>query len=239
MIKLDILVKDNYRILFCKISLNMSVNHHEIMEENSSNFNYSKPKIIVSCLMTLATVLTLTTFVSILNLNEVEALTTVSPQCNLINQDPDGECSVDIDYDGNCSPSTNDCNIAVNINRNPGGGSVNFNPNPDNELKLHSLLVTGLECSSVKSSWGKAKCLTASNNDYTSNTIINTDGLAKLFDNEIHYEGSQQIRDTSGQDNFQAFNRMNQKVDLATRGAGATIDTDGDGNNLILKYNHY
>lgn len=209
------------------------------MEEVSSKFNFAKqPKIITSFFLTLVTVLTLTTFVTMVNLNEVDAFTSVSPNCGLINQDPDGECSVDIDYDGNCSFFNNDCNIAVNINKNPGGGSVDFNPNPTSELKLHSILETGVDCSNVKSSWGKANCLLNSNNDYTSNTIINTDGLAAKFDNDIKYEGSQQVRDTSGQDNFQAFNTMTQKVDLATRGAGATIDTDneGDSGNLILRY---
>ena len=94
----------------------------------------------------------------------------------------------------------------------PGGGSINFVPSGDNELKLHSVLETGVECSDVKSSWGKANCILNSKNNYVSNTIINTDGLAKLFDNEINYEGSQQVRDTSGQDNFKTTNTMNQKV---------------------------
>ena len=118
----------------------------------------------------------------------------------------------------------------------PGGGSINFVPSGDNELKLHSVLETGVECSDVKSSWGKANCILNSKNNYVSNTIINTDGLAKLFDNEINYEGSQQVRDTSGQDNFKTTNTMNQKADLATRGAGATIDTDVSGKNVILQY---
>ena len=207
------------------------------MEEYSSKFNYSKPKVIVSFLMTLATVLTLTTFVTMVNFSEVDAATVISPTCNVINQDPDGECSVDIDYDGNCSPTTNDCNIAVNINKNPGGGAVNFNPDPNNELKLNYLLETGLECNNVKSSWGKARCLTASNNDYVSNTRINTDGDFGTFDNEINSEGSQQIRDTDGQALFKAFNNMRQDVSLFTRGEGSTIHTDGTGDNLILKYN--
>ena len=207
------------------------------MEEYSSKFNYSKPKVIVSFLMTLATVLTLTTFVTMVNFSEVDAATVISPTCNVINQDPDGECSVDIDYDGNCSPSTSDCNIAVNINKNPGGGSVNFNPDPNNELKLNYLLETGLECNNVKSSWGKARCLTASNNDYVSNTRINTDGLFGTFDNEINSEGSQQIRDTEGQALFTAKNNMRQDVSLFTRDRGSTIHTDGTGDNLILKYN--
>ena len=106
-----------------------------------------------------------------------------------------------------------------------------------NELKLHSVLETGVECSDVKSSWDKANCILNSKNNYVSNTIINTDGLVKLFDNEINYEGSQQVRDTSGQDNFKTTNTMNQKLDLATRGAGvSTIDTDVSGKNVILQY---
>jgi hypothetical protein len=187
-------------------------------------------------LMIVTTLLTLITFTSMMNVGEVEAATVVSPNSGVIDQSPSGECSVSIDYDGNCSPSSSNCNIAVNINKNPGRGSINFVPSGDNELKLHSVLETGVECSDVKSSWGKANCLLNSKNNYVSNTIINTDGLAKLFDNEINYEGSQQVRDTSGQDNFKATNTMNQKADLTTREAGATIDTDVSGKNVILQY---
>ena len=59
---------------------------------------------------------------------------------------------------------------------------------------------------------GQSNCILKSKNNYVSNTIINTDGLAELFDNEINYEGSQQVRDTSGQDNFKTTNTMNQKA---------------------------
>jgi hypothetical protein len=206
------------------------------MEEVSSKLKCKKVTMCTSFFMIVTTLLTLITFTSMINVGEVEAATVVSPNCGVIDQSPSGECSVSIDYDGNCSPSSSSCNIAVNINKNPGGGSINFVPSGDNELKLHSVLETGVECSDVKSSWGKANCLLNSKNNYVSNTIINTDGLAKLFDNEINYEGSQQVRDTSGQDNFKATNTMNQKADLATRGAGATIDTDGSGKNVILQY---
>ena len=171
-----------------------------------------------------------------MNVGEVEAATVVSPNCGVIDQSPSGECSVSIDYDGNCSPSSSSCNIVVNINKNPGGGSINFVPSGDNEFNLHSVLETGVESSDVKSSWGKANCLLNSKNNYVSNTIINTDGLVKLFDNEINYEGSQQVRDTSGQDNFKAINTMNQKADLATRGAGDYYRYRCIWENVILQY---
>jgi hypothetical protein len=206
------------------------------MEEVSSKLKCKKVTMCTSFFMIVTTLLTLITFTSMINVGEVEAATVVSPNCGVIDQSPSGECSVSIDYDGNCSPSSSSCNIAVNINKNPGGGSINFVPNGNNELKLHSVLETGVECSDVKSSWGKANCLLNSKNNYVSNTIIDTDGLATLFDNEVNYEGSQQVRDTSGQDNFKATNTMNQKAVLSSRGAGATLDTDGDGKNVILKY---
>jgi hypothetical protein len=183
---------------------------------------------IASFFMIFATFMTLTTFLGMVNMPEADAAQTVSPLCNTINQNPSGECSVAIDNDGNCSPSTNDCNISVGI-------TSNFVPNGANELKLKSVLNTALYCSDVKSSWGKANCLLNSNNDYRSTTEISATGTG-LFDNEFNYVGAQKVRDTAGQERFQAFNDLTQKVKLS-KGAGSSIDTDGDGDNWILKYN--
>lgn len=194
------------------------------MEETSK----TRQTMIASFFMIFATFMTLTTFLGMVTMPEADAAQTVSPLCNTINQNPSGECSVAIDNDGNCSPSTNDCNISVGI-------TSNFVPNGANELKLKSVLNTALYCSDVKSSWGKANCLLNSNNDYRSNTEISATGTG-LFDNEFNYVGAQKVRDTAGQELFQAFNDLSQKVKLS-KDAGSSIDTDGDGDNWILKYN--
>ena len=70
-----------------------------------------------------------------------------------------------------------------------------------------------------KSSWAKANCLTNSQNEYSSDITGNTPA-GGITDNDFNFEGSQQVRETSGQDNFKATNTMDQDVALNTAGTG-------------------
>ena len=58
------------------------------------------------------------------------------------------ECDVDIEYDGNCSPSAANCNININVD------SLLLQAN--NELTLNYLLETGIFCNNVRSSCGQS-----------------------------------------------------------------------------------
>ena len=149
----------------------------------------------------------------------------------LLDQKPSGECDVDIDYDGKCSPSSRNCNIDIDVVTNPP-------PSGKKELKLKYLLETGISCNKVKSSF-KAQCLLASNtqNTYESNVdITTTTGAGTTSDNQFNFQGSQQVRDTKRQDNFKANNGMTQDVRVNTQGANSVVDTDGPGDNFVLKY---
>ena len=64
-------------------------------------------------------------------------------------------------------------------------------------------------CQCASGSWSKANCLTNNLNDYTS-TVTQTAG--GTTDNEFYFEGSQQVRETSGQDSFKAKNTMDQRA---------------------------
>ena len=170
---------------------------------------------IASFFVTILTLLTLTMsiFTAMSNVAEVEAATNVNANCGIIDQNPNAECDVGVDYDGSCSPSDNNCNVNVNVLTTP-------QPTGANQLFLNYLLETGIECGSVKSSWGKAACLAASQNEYTSSVTTNT-APGTTNNNQFNFEGSQQVRETSGQDNFAATNTMTQTVKSTTLDAGA------------------
>jgi hypothetical protein len=179
-------------------------------------------------LATILTLLTLTTFTTILlNVDQAQAQTVIDPDCAVIDARSSGECDVTIDYDGNCSPSRANCDINININANP-------LPSGSNELKLDYILETGIDCINVPSSF-RSQCLLNTLNDYDSNVNVNR-GANTVSDNEFNFEGSQQVRETAGQNNFFATNRMVQDVTAITTGTTSTIDTDGDGNNVQLQY---
>jgi hypothetical protein len=186
---------------------------------------------IPTFLVTIITLLILTTFIAISsNVGQVEAKTVVDPNCGVLDQKPSGKCDVDIDYDGKCSPSSRNCNIDIDVVTNPP-------PSGKKELKLKYLLETGISCNKVKSSF-KAHCLLASNtqNTYGSNVDITTTGAGTTSDNQFNFQGSQQIRDTKRQDNFKANNGMTQDVKVNTQDANSVVDTDGPGDNFVLKY---
>ncbi len=56
------------------------------------------------------------------------------------------------------------------------------------------------------------------------------------MNNQFNFEGSQQIRDTDGQDRFKATNTMKQDVTVNTVGASSSVVTNGPGDNFQLKY---
>jgi hypothetical protein len=179
---------------------------------------------------TILTLLTLTTFTAMSsNISVVEAVTNVDPDCAVIDQSPSGECDVTVDYDGDCNPNDANCNVNINVNANP-------LPTGNNELRLDYLLETGIECSNVAGGLaGKAACLTASQNEYRSNVAVTT-GAGTISDNQFNFEGSQQVFNTAGQDNFAATNDMTQDVQVITSGTTSTVDTDGEGDNVQLNY---
>ena len=201
-----------------------------MMEEISSKSKYTKlkpkTKMIPTFLVTILTFLTLTTFTAMLpNVDQVEAVTNAA-SCNALDPNPNAECDVTVDYDGDCSPSNADCNVNIN---------VNANPSANNQLRLNYLLETGIECSSVQSSWGQARCLAASQNEYRSNVGVTT-GTGATSDNQFNFEGSQQVRETAGQNNFFATNDMTQNVNVNTQGTGSVVDTNGEGDNFQLEH---
>ena len=172
--------------------------------------------------------LTMATFTVLLTVGHVEA--GQSGNCEAWGNAPanvNGDCDVDVDYDGSCdssSSSNNNCKVRTDVTLTP-------NPLPaNNKLSLDYLLETGIECGSVKSSWGKTNCLANSLNEYSSDIRGNTPA-GGITDNNFYFEGSQQVRETSGQDLFNAKNTMDQDVTLNTAGTGSTIKTD-----LQLKY---
>jgi hypothetical protein len=176
---------------------------------------------------TILTLLTLTTFtVTLSNVDPVEAQTVIDPDCGVLNQNPSGDCDVDIDYDGNCNPSAANCDININVNANP-------QPSGSNELRLDYILQTGIDCNSVPSSF-KAACLLNTLNDYDSTVTVNR-GTGTVSDNQFNFESSQQVRETAGQDNFFATNKMTQDVRVNTVGTTSTVDTDGEGDNVVLR----
>ena len=73
-------------------------------------------------------------------------------------------------------------------------------------------------------------------NAYESNVDITTTGAGTISDNQFNFEGSQQVCDTARQDNFTANNDMTQDVRVFTQGANSVVDTDGPGDNFVLKY---
>ena len=76
------------------------------MEEITSKLRYTKSKLIASPIVTIVILLTLTmaTFTALSTVGHVEAVT--SGNCETWgNQNPNGECDVDVDYDGSCNSS--------------------------------------------------------------------------------------------------------------------------------------
>ena len=196
---------------------------------------------IPTFLATILTLLTLTTFTAMSsNVDEVEAQTVIDPDCQP-NSPSTVDCDVTIDYDGNCSPTAPNCDIRIDVNSNPA-------PSGNNELRLNYLLETGIFCNNVAGgAAGRAACLANTLNDYDSSVTVNR-GPGTVSDNQFNFEGSQQVRDTDGQDNFRASNIMGQtdatnqpdtigqRVTVDTNGPGSVIDTDGDGDNFQLQY---
>jgi len=155
------------------------------------------------------------------NVGQVEAATNTG-NCAALDATPNGECDITIDYDGNCSPSSSNCNIQLNVP-----------PSTPGNLRLNYLLETGVFCNNVAGgSTSKAFCLANNFNNYAS-TVAQT-GTGTM-DNQFNFEGSQQIRDTDGQDRFKATNTMDQRARVNTD-AGSVVDTDGSGDNFVLKY---
>ena len=145
-------------------------------------------------------------------------------------QNANGDCNVDIDYDGSCDTSgssNNNCKVRTDVHPTP--PTPNGLPLPvNNKLSLDYILQIGTQCGSVKtsSSWGKAKSVLADSlNDYSSDIRGNLQ-TGGITDNDFNFEGSQQVRETSGQDLFKAKNFMDQDVTLNTAGTGSTIKTD-------------
>ncbi len=198
------------------------------MEEIYSKSKYTKlklkpkTKMITTFLATILTLLTLTTFTAMSsNVGQVEAATNTG-NCAALDATPNGECDVTIDYDGNCSPSSPNCNIQLNVP-----------PSSPGQLRLNYLLETGLFCNNVAGgSASKAFCLQNNFNNYAS-TVTQT-GTGTM-DNQFNFEGSQQIRDTDGQDRFKGTNTMDQTVRVNTN-TGSVVDTNGPGDNFQLQY---
>ncbi len=184
-----------------------------------------KPKttMITTFLATILTLLTLATFTAMSsNVGQVEAATNTG-NCAALDATPNGECDVTIDYDGNCSPSSPNCNIQLNVP-----------PSSPGQLRLNYLLETGLFCNNVAGgSASKAFCLNNNFNNYASNVAQTGTGT---MDNQFNFEGSQQIRDTDGQDRFKATNTMKQDVSVNTVDATSSVITNGAGENVQLKY---
>jgi hypothetical protein len=160
------------------------------------------------------------------NVGQVEAATNTG-NCAALDATPNGECDVTIDYDGNCSPSSPNCNIQLNVP-----------PSSPGQLRLNYLLETGLFCNNVAGgSASKAFCLNNNFNNYASNVAQTGTGT---MDNQFNFEGSQQIRDTDGQDRFKATNTMKQDVSVntvdATSSTTSSVITNGAGENVQLKY---
>jgi hypothetical protein len=156
------------------------------------------------------------------NVGQVEAATNTG-NCAALDATPNGECDVSIDYDGNCSPSSSNCNIQLNVP-----------PSTPGQLRLNYLLETGVFCNNVAGgSTSKAFCLANNFNNYAS-TVAQT-GTGTM-DNQFNFEGSQQIRDTDGQDRFKATNTMKQDVSVNTVGSASSVITNGAGDNVQLKY---
>ena len=205
------------------------------MEEiySKSKFTKLKPKtkMITTFLATILTLMTLTTFTAMSsNVGQVEALTNTG-NCAALDATPNGECDVgnpdggdSIDYDGNCTgPSSSNCNIQLNVPASTPG-----------QLRLNYLLETGVFCNNVAGgSTSKAFCLQNNFNNYAS-TVTQT-GTGTM-NNQFNFEGSQQIRDTDGQDRFKATNTMKQDVTVNTVGASSSVVTNGPGDNFQLKY---
>jgi hypothetical protein len=182
---------------------------------------------ITTFLATILTLLTLATFTAMSsNVGQVEAATNTG-NCAALDATPNGECDVTIDYDGNCSPSSPNCNIQLNVP-----------PSSPGQLRLNYLLETGLFCNNVAGgSASKAFCLNNNFNNYASNVAQTGTGT---MDNQFNFEGSQQIRDTDGQDRFKATNTMKQDVSVntvdATSSTTSSVITNGAGENVQLKY---
>jgi hypothetical protein len=182
---------------------------------------------ITTFLATILTLLTLTTFTAMSsNVGQVEAATNTG-NCAALDATPNGECDVTIDYDGNCSPSSPNCNIQLNVP-----------PSSPGQLRLNYLLETGLFCNNVAGgSASKAFCLNNNFNNYASSVAQTGPGT---MDNQFNFEGSQQIRDTDGQDRFKATNTMKQDVSVntvdATSSTTSSVITNGAGENVQLKY---
>jgi hypothetical protein len=199
-----------------------------MMEEIYSKSKYTKlkpkTKMISTFLVTIITLFTLTTFTAMSsNVGQVEAVTNTG-NCAALDATPNGECDVDINYDGNCSPSSSNCNINLNVpNSSPG------------QLRLNYLLETGLYCNNVAGgSASKAFCLNNNFNNYASTVAQNGGGT---MNNQFNFEGSQQIRDTDGQDRFKATNTMDQRARVNTdANPNSVVNTDGSGDNFVLKY---
>ena len=93
---------------------------------------------------------------------------------------------------------------------------------------------TGVFCNNVAGgSTSKAFCLANNFNNYASNVAQTGTGT---MNNQFNFEGSQQIRDTDGQDRFKATNTMNQEARVNTVGATSSVITNGAGDNVKLKY---
>ena len=208
------------------------------MEEIFSKLRYTKiqtkqrkPKVIPTFFVTILTLLTLTTFTAMSsNVDKVEAQTVIDSDCQP-NSPSTVDCDVAIDYDGNCNPNAPNCDIRINVQANP-------QPDGNNELRLDYILETGIYCNDVAGgSAGKTACLANSLNEYDNNVIVNR-APGTTSDNQFNFIGSQQVRETAGQDNFKATNDMEQRVTIDTGPAntGSVIDTDGDGDNFKLEY---
>ena len=201
-----------------------------MVEEIYSKSKYTKVKLkpktkmITTFLTTILTLLTLTTFMAMSsNVGQVEAATNTG-NCAALDATPNGECDVTIDYDGNCSPSSSNCNIQLNVP-----------PSTPGNLRLNYLLETGVFCNNVAGgSTSKAFCLANNFNNYAS-TVAQTGG--GTMNNQFNFEGSQQIRDTDGQDRFKATNTMDQRARVNTdANPNSVVNTDGSGDNFVLKY---